>query len=155
MPRRVSFLCRALPLWRERSLTAPNVRARVPCPFIRASAHQKRDTKNGPRRPRAGMALHRPILRTETKPYPGNAAVPRRFERGSHISWWGPGLAGWGGRIRTCASASSGRSAATPSWRAAVSGWRTITSPLFAYSPSAVAARRYLGHVSCKNRAVR
>jgi len=39
-----------------------------------------------------------PILHTETKPYPRNAAVPRGFERGLHVSLNRPDwLAGAGG----------------------------------------------------------
>jgi hypothetical protein len=34
------------------------------------------------------LRFHRQIPDTETKPYPQNAAVPRRFERHSYISRW-------------------------------------------------------------------
>jgi hypothetical protein len=38
------------------------------------------------------------ILYTETEPHRRNAAVSRRFERHSHVSWWRPDwLAGAGG----------------------------------------------------------
>ena len=38
------------------------------------------------------------IPHTETKPYLQNVAVPRGFERHSHVSWWRPDwLAGAGG----------------------------------------------------------
>jgi hypothetical protein len=47
----------------------------------RPAQHQKRDTKKGPRRRRAGMAL--PLPNWRTKPYGRNAAVPRRFGRHS------------------------------------------------------------------------
>jgi hypothetical protein len=55
----------------------------------RGSTLQKRDTKRGPRKQEARIALSTAKFRhTETKPHPRNATVPRRFERFSHFTRW-------------------------------------------------------------------
>src|SRR5205807_2654266 len=57
-------------------------------PYDRPSKTRYQKVALGDRRPE--RRFHRQIPHTETTPYPRNAAVPRHFERHSHVRRWRP-----------------------------------------------------------------